>query len=239
MEKSKKVKILIGLFYSISLFLFLFLLFSKFSLDEITSYKFIQSNRDYFYDLKNSNLLIISLIFFAFTVFFIFMLGFGSPVALLAGFIFGKWLGTLIVVLGLSIGAFSLYIFTNFFLKDFIKEKFLHKFKSFENKFKKNEFLFFLFFRFVGGIPLPIANILPVLFNVSIKNYFIGTFLGITPSIFIMVSLGSGVEKIIKKNETAPSIIELLLSSEIYIPIIFFIFLILTTLIVKKFFFKD
>jgi len=239
MEKSKKVKILIGLFYSISLFLFLFLLFSKFSLDEITSYKFIQSNRDYFYDLKNSNLLIISLIFFAFTVFFIFMLGFGSPVALLAGFIFGKWLGTLIVVLGLSIGAFSLYIFTNFFLKDFIKEKFLHKFKSFENKFKKNEFLFFLFFRFVGGIPFPIANILPVLFNVSIKNYFIGTFLGITPSIFIMVSLGSGVEKIIKKNETAPSIIELLLSSEIYIPIIFFIFLILTTLIVKKFFFKD
>jgi len=239
MEKSKKVKILIGLFYSISLFLFLFLLFSKFSLDEITSYKFIQSNRDYFYDLKNSNLLIISLIFFAFTVFFIFMLGFGSPVALLAGFIFGKWLGTVIVVLGLSVGAFFLYMFTNFFLKDFIKEKFLYKFKSFENKFKKNEFLFFLFFRFVGGIPLPIANILPVLFNVSIKNYFIGTFLGITPSIFIMVSLGSGVEKIIKKNETAPSIIELLLSSEIYIPIIFFIFLILTTLIVKKFFFKD
>jgi len=239
MEKSKKVKIIIGLFYSISLFLFLFLLFSKFSLDEITSYKFIQSNRDYFYDLKNSNLLIISLIFFAFTVFFIFMLGFGSPVALLAGFIFGKWLGTVIVVLGLSVGAFFLYMFTNFFLKDFIKEKFLYKFKSFENKFKKNEFLFFLFFRFVGGIPLPIANILPVLFNVSIKNYFIGTFLGITPSIFIMVSLGSGVEKIIKKNETAPSIIELLLSSEIYIPIIFFIFLILTTLIVKKFFFKD
>ena len=239
MEKSKKIKILIGLFYSISLFLFLFLLFSKFSLDEITSYKFIQSNRDYFFDLKNSNLLIISIIFFIFTVFFIFMLGFGSPIALIAGFIFGKWIGTIIVVLGLSVGAMLLYIFANFFLKDFIKEKFLHKFKNFENKFKKNEFLFFLFFRFVGGIPFQIANVLPVLFNVSIKNYFMGTFLGIMPSIFILVSLGSGVEKIIQQNETAPSIVELLLSSEIYVPILFFIFLILITLIVKKFFFKN
>ena len=72
MEKSKKIKILIGLFYSISLFLFLFLLFSKFSLDEITSYKFIQSNRDYFFDLKNSNLLIISINFFYFYCFFYF-----------------------------------------------------------------------------------------------------------------------------------------------------------------------
>ena len=239
MEKSKKIKILIGLFYSISLFLFLFLFFSKFSLNEITSYKFIQSNRDYFFDLKNSNLLIISLIFFAFTVFFIFMLGFGSPIALLGGFIFGKWLGTIIVVFGLSVGALSLYVFCNFFLKDFIKEKFLYKFKNFEKKFKKNELLFFSFFRFVGGIPFPIANILPALFNLSIKNYFIGTFLGIMPSIFIITSLGSGVEKIIKKNETAPSIIELLSSSEIIIPILLFIFLILITLILKKFFFKN
>jgi len=239
MEKSKKIKILIGLFYSISLFLFLFLFFSKFSLNEITSYKFIQSNRDYFFDLKNSNLLIISLIFFVFTIFFIFMLGFGSPIAILGGFIFGKWLGTIIVVLGLSLGAMILYIFANFFLRDFIKEKFLHKFKNLENKFKKNELLFFIFFRFVGGIPFPIANILPTLFNLSIKNYFIGTFLGIMPSIFIIASLGSGVEKIIKKNETAPSIIELLSSSEIIIPILLFIFLILTTLISKNFFFKN
>jgi uncharacterized membrane protein YdjX (TVP38/TMEM64 family) len=239
MEKSKKIKIFIGIFYSISLFLFLFLLFSKFNLDEITSYKFIQSNRDYFFDLKNSNLLIISFLFFIFTVFFIFMLGFGSPIAILGGFIFGKWIGTILVVLGLSVGSMLLYIFANFFLKDFIKEKFLHKFKNFENKFKKNEFFFFLFFRFVGGIPFQIANVLPVLFNVSIKNYFIGTFLGLMPSIFIITSLGSGLERIINKNETAPSIIELLSSPDIYTPIIFFTLLVLITLILKKVFFKD
>ena len=41
--------------------------------------------------------------------------GFGSPIALLGGFIFGKWLGTIVVVLGLSIGATFLYSFGNFF----------------------------------------------------------------------------------------------------------------------------
>ena len=73
----------------------------------------------------------------------------------------------------------------------------------------------------------------------SIKNYFVGTFLGLMPSIFIITSLGSGFERIINKNETAPSIIELLSSPDIYTPIIFFILLVLITLILKKVFFKD
>ena len=96
-----------------------------------------------------------------------------------------------------------------------------------------------IIYRFVGGIPFQIANILPVLFNVSIRNYFFGTFVGMMPPIFILVTLGSGVEKIIKQNKTAPSIKELLFSSEIYIPILSFVFLILICLILKKIFFKD
>ena len=64
--------------------------------------------------------------------------------ALIGGFIFGKWIGTLIVVLGLSIGATFLYVFGNYFLKDLIREKFLNRFKSLETKFKKSEFTFLL-----------------------------------------------------------------------------------------------
>ena len=145
MEKVKKVKIFFGLFYLILLSGFLFFFFSKFTLEEISSYQFIQSNRDYFFQLKETNLILISLIFFIGSIIFVLMLGFGSPVALLGGFIFGKWMGTLIVALGLSIGATFLYIFANYFLKDFIREKFLHKFKNLEKKFKKNELIYFFF----------------------------------------------------------------------------------------------
>ena len=114
MEKTKKFKIYLGIFYFISVSLFLYLIFSQFSFEEITSYKFIQSNRDHFLNLKESSLVFVSLIFIIFTAFFIFMLGFGSPIALIGGFIFGKWLGVLLVCFGLSLGATFLYIFANY-----------------------------------------------------------------------------------------------------------------------------
>ena len=138
MEKTKKIKIFIGLSYLILISIFLFLFFSKFSLQEITSYNFIKENRSYFLELKNSNLFFISTIFLIFTILWVFpFLGFGSPIALIGGFIFGKWLGTILVVLGLSIGATFLYLFGNFFLKDLIREKFLKRYQSLEIKFKK------------------------------------------------------------------------------------------------------
>ena len=234
MEKSKKIKIIIGLFYLSILFWFLFYLFQRFSLDELTSYKFIKENREYFSTLKQTNLFLLSIVFIFLTVFFIFMLGFGSPIALLGGFIFGKWLGVLIVVTGLSMGATLLYIFANYFLKDLIKDNFSHKYQVLESKFKKNELSYFILFRFIGLVPFQIANLIPALFNVSIKNYFLGTFLGASPSLFVMVSLGSGIERIIKQNEMAPSFFDLLFSTEIYIPIIGFILLIISVFLCKK-----
>jgi uncharacterized membrane protein YdjX (TVP38/TMEM64 family) len=99
--------------------------------------------------------------------------------------------------------------------------------------------MFFIFFRFVGVIPFQIANLLPVLFNVSIKNYFFGTILGIIGPLFIYVSLGSGIENIIEKNVTTPSIVDLLSSRELYIPVIAIITLIIITFVFKKLFYKE
>ena len=234
MEKLKNVKIYVGLFYLVLLSFFLIFFFSKFDLKEVTSYNFIQSNRDYFFKLTESNLIIISFIFLSLTIFWVLLLGFGSPVALLGGFIFGKWLGTFLVAIGLTFGATIFYMIANFFFKNLIREKFLSKYQSLESKFKKNEFMFFILYRFIGGIPFQIANLLPVLFNVSIKNYLIGTFLGILPQVFVMVSLGSGIENIINQNELAPSMLDMLSSSEIYIPILGFVFLLIIVLFIKK-----
>ena len=238
MQKPKNIKIIIGLFYLILLFIFLYFFFSKFTLEEITTYKFIQTNREYLINLKESNTILASFIFITITIIWIFLLGFGSPVVLSAGFIFGKWLGLLLAISSLSIGATLLYIFGNYFFKDIIKEKFWNKFKNLEAKFKKNEFIFFLIYRFVGGIPFQISNLLPILFKVRIENYFFGNFIGIIPQAFIITSLGSGIEQIIKNNDSVPSVFELLTSSEIYLPILGFIFLIILTFIIKKIIYK-
>jgi len=238
MEKSKKVKITLGLFYLVVVSSFLYFFLSKFTLEELTSYEFIKNNRDYFFGLKQTNLFLICLIFLIATIVWVIMAGFGSPVALLAGFIFGKWLGTIILVLGLSVGATIVYIFGNYFLKEIIKNKFLDKFKKLEKKFKKSEFIFLLVYRVVGGIPFVVANVLPCLFNVKIFNFFWSTLIGIIPSAFLLVSIGSGLEKIINQNLKAPKISEIIYSPDIYIPMIAFAALIIITIITRKIFYK-
>ena len=240
MEKTKKIKIFIGLSYLILVCLFLYFFFSKFSLQDLTSYEFIKQNRSYFFELKNSNLFLISITFLLLTILWVFpFLGFGSPVALFGGFIFGKWIGTLIVVLGLSVGATFLYMFGNYFLKDFIREKFLNKYQSLEMKFKKSELIYLLIYRFIGGIPWQLSCLLPTLFNVKVKNFFFATIIGIIPQIFLAVSIGSGIEKIIDQNSKIPKITDVIFSPDIYIPILAFFGLILFTIFLRKIFYKN
>jgi len=239
MKKSKKVKITLGLFYLIVVSSFLYFFFSKFTLEELTSYEFIKNNRDYFFGLKQSNLFLTSFIFLFSTIVWVLMGGFGIPVALLAGFIFGKWTGTLIITIGLSFGATILYILGNYFLKEIIREKFLDKFKNLEIKFKESEFIYLLIFRLVGGIPFVVANVLPCIFNVKVNNFFWATLIGIMPGLFLIVSIGSGLEKIIDQNLEAPGITDIIYSPDIYIPVFAFIGLLIFTIVARKIFYKN
>ena len=238
MEKTNKIKLFIGLFYLFAVGLFLYFLFSKFTLQEITSYEFIKNNRDYFYELRQSNLFFLAISFILFTIIWVFAAGFGSPIALFAGFIFGKWFGLLFLIIGMSLGATALYVFANYFLKEIIREKFLNRFQSLEEKFKKSEFFYLLIYRFVGGIPFALSNVLPCMFNVKISNFFWATLIATIPQLFLVVSIGSGLEKMIDQNLEAPSILELITSSDIYIPLLAFAILIMITILVRRIFYK-
>ena len=238
MEKSKKVKIILGLFYLLVVSSFLYFFLSKFSLEELTSYEFIKNNRDYFFELRQANLFLLSSIFILSTIVWVLMAGFGLPVALLAGFIFGKWLGIFILIIGMTIGATILYMLGNYFFKEVIKEKFLNKFKNLEIKFKKSEFIYLRVYRFIGGIPFALSNVLPCIFSVRASNFFWATLIGLTPQLFLVVSIGSGLEKIIEQNLEAPRIIDLIYSPDIYIPMFAFMVLILITIMAKKIFYK-
>ncbi len=239
MEKSKKLKLFIGLSYLILLSVFLYLFFSKFSFQEITSYEFIKENRLYFLEVRNSNLFLIFVIFLIITILWVFpFLGFGTPIALMGGFIFGKWVGTFVVVLGLSIGATFLYIFGNYFLKQIIREKFLNRFQNLENRFRDSEFTYLLIYRFVGGIPWQLSCILPTIFDVKTSNFFLATLIGIIPQIFLAVSIGSGLEKVIDQNTEIPSFTDIIFLPDIYIPILAFFCLVIITIFLRKLFYK-
>ena len=197
-----------------------------------------QQKLAFWYFFEICHLEYISLLFFVLTVIWVFLLGFGSPVIFLSGFIFGKWIGSFYAIFGLTIGATFLYIFSNFFLKELVEQKFSRKFSNLTEKFKKNEFLFFLAYRFIGGIPFFISNILPTLFNVKVKNFFFGSVIGMAPQLFVGVSLGAGLSKVLEENIQPPSFFELILTPDIYIPILGIIILIILTYFFKKSFFK-
>ena len=238
MEKVKKIKLFLALFYIIVVSGFLFFFFSKFSLQEITSYEFIKNNRDYFFDLKQSNILLLAGLFILFCIIWTLAGGFGSPIVLFGGFMFGNWLGTFLLITGMTIGATMLYVFANYFLKDLIQKKFLNKFANLEIKFKKSEFLYLLIYRFVGGIPFAISNVLPCIFNVKTTNFFAATFLGMIPQLFILTSIASNLEKIIDENLEAPSIFDVITNPSIYIPLIVFLSLVIITIFARKIFYN-
>ena len=239
MDNSKKIRLILGIVYIVVLSTFLFFLFKNFSIQDFRSFEIIKSNRNLLEDLKTQNIILSALIFFLFTILWVLMLGFGSPIFLIGGFIFGKWVGTLIVLLGLCLGATILYFIANFFFKDFIYEKFESKFSYLTIKFKKNEFLYFIIYRAIGGIPFFVQNLLPVLFNISYKNYFFGSLIGLAPQLFIGVSIGAGINKIIDENSELPSLFSMFLTPDIYLPIFALIIFLILAFIMRKIFFKN
>ena len=236
---SKNLKFILGTIYVVILIAFLYFLFSKFEISRINDfsyYKLLQSNIE---EYIGKNLVLNLLLFFLFSSFWIILLGFGTPILLLSGILFGKWAGTLISSLSISIGALLLYIIANFFFKDLIKVMLMNKFEKYIERFKENEFYYFLAFRLSGGLGIPfgLQNILPVIFNIKNSNYFFASLLGFIPMFFIWNSIGSGINNFIKGSDEF-NFLNLIINKEIYFPIFIFLIFVSISLVIKKFFFK-
>ena len=238
--ESSNLKIYLGAIYLIVLFLAIYFLFSTFDIKDLTSYEFIKENREIILKYKENNIFFLTIVFFIIVVFLNLLLCPMLVPTLVIGFIFGKWLGTLILIFGNTLGGVLLYRLAKTFFSDLIEKKFKTKFAKFINFFNKNDTIYFMCFRFIGGggAPFPIQNILPVLFNMSAKNYIVATLLGIIPTTFVTVSLGSGIEQIIDQNAQL-SFLSAIQSQEIYLPIIGFFIILIIAYFVKKYFFKE
>ena len=237
---SLNLKLILAAIYLIIISIGLYFLFSVVDIKDLMSYEFIRLNKDVILEYKSENFLLLAIIFFIFSIVWVLLLGFAMPLLIFSGFVFGKWWGILIVLTGTTIGATLLYILVGFFFLDMIKEKLSPKFSKLREFFIKNDILYFMSFRFIGGggAPYAVQNVLPILFDMPLKNYIIATFIGSTPSMFVTVALGSGIEKVIDQNVEL-SISTVLFSPEIYIPIIAFFIILFIAFIIKKFYFKQ
>ena len=232
---TKSLKLFLGISYITILFIFLYMIFSYVEikrLDDFLYYKELQINLE---QAVGKNLYLNLITFFLFSLIWVSLLGFGSPLLIISGILFGKWIGTFISVLSISMGSLILYSIASFFFKDLVHNLLEKKFLKYINLFRKNEFNYFFIFRLTGGLGIPfgLQNILPVLFNIKKTNYFFASFLGFIPIFFIWNTIGSGLNRYIKLSDNF-SFINLLFNKEIYLPIFFFLIVTLISFVVKK-----
>ena len=236
---NKNFKVLLAVIYVLCLAVSLFVVFSYFDLKDLSSYSFIKENSKILTDYKKEHIIVLTLAFFTFYVLWVLFLGFGSPIAMLAGFIFGQWTGTFISVLSFTVGSSLLYVLAKYYFAESIKKHLTKKIESYSSLFTKNEFLYFMIFRLTGGagIPFAIQNILPVIFNMKLKNYIPATFLGLIPTIFIFNSLGSGMSSLIEKNDDM-NYLEIIFEPGIYFPIFGFLLVVIISFYLRNKIFK-
>ena len=236
---SLNFKLILGIIYLAILSTGLYFLFSAVDIKDLMSYEFIRLNKDNILEYKNENFLFLAIIFFIFSIFWVALLGFAMPLLVFAGFVFGKWWGILIILISTTIGATLLYTLVGLLFREAIKEKLAPKFSKLKDFFNKNDFIYFTIFRFIGGggAPYAVQNVLPILFDMSIKKYFFATFIGSAPSMFVTIALGSGIERVIDQNVQL-SISTVLFSPEIYIPIFAFFMILIIAFFIKRIYFK-
>ena len=116
------LKEILATVYILCLGILLFFVFSYLDLKDLSNYSFIKEKGELLLNFKDNNLIWFVAAFFIFSILWILFLGFGSPVCILAGFIFGKWYGTLVTLISFSIGSTLLYFVVGYYFKNFVEQ---------------------------------------------------------------------------------------------------------------------
>ncbi|MDA0377293.1 MAG: VTT domain-containing protein [Proteobacteria bacterium] len=233
MQNFSKLKIGIGLMY-LAIVTLVVILFFYYGANSFLDLNFLKNNKDKIFAFRDANFVLLAISYFFLSIVWVFLLGFGTPLVIVAGFAFGIFWGSFLSILGFSIGASLLYLFANHYFKDLVFKYLAVRFLSLKNHFNENEFSYFFFVRVIPGIPFPIKNVMPVLFNMKVKNYFFATLLGEAIPIIISVSIVSGFAGAIQSNENLN--FSLLYSPEIFLPLLGLgIMVVLTNYLKKKY----
>ena len=237
---SKNLKIFLGISYLILLFAFLYFIFAGIEINKLNDFSYYKDLQKDLSNYISENTVANMIYFFMFAVLWVALLGFGSPLLIISGILFGQWIGTLVSVISISVGALILYSLGNFFFRDLVKKILEKKFDKYIFLFRRNEFYYFFIYRFIGGLGVPfgLQNLIPIIFGMKKFNYFFSSFFGFIPGFFIFNSIGAGLNSYVKQSEKF-DIFDFILSPNIYSPIIMFACLMIMSFIIKKKFFDD
>lgn len=174
-------------------------------LRDYLSYETLRNNHESLVNFKNENYWVTVIIFIiSYTTLVTFALP-GSPIAsLTGGFLFGLAFGTFLNVTAAATGATLIFLAA----KNGFGNKLTQRIDASEGSIRKirdgikrDEISYLLLIRLIPIIPFAVANLVPALFGVSLRNFFFTTYIGIIPGGLVFTWLGSGLSDIFKQNQ--------------------------------------
>lgn len=162
-----------------------------FGLHEYLSLESIQAQKDEFQDRIDGHPVLSPLFFVAiYAACVALSLPIATLLTLLGGFLFGLVQGTVLVVTGATIGATIIFLIAKTSLGTTLREKAGPFYEKIETNMKENAVGYLLFMRLVPLFPFVAVNVVPALFNVSLRVFALTTFFGIIPGSGVYVYFG-------------------------------------------------
>lgn len=112
------------------------------------------------------------------------------------GFLFGTWLGGLLVVIGATIGAGAVFLIAKTALGNSLRSKAGPWLARIEQGFQEDGTSYLLILRLVPIFPFWLINLVPAFLGVSLGTFLLTTFFGIMPGSFVYASVGNGLGEI-------------------------------------------
>jgi len=118
--------------------------------------------------------------------------------SLALGLLFGRWMGTLLIVISATIGATIIFLLARYLIADWAREKLQGNEQAAKliNSFQEEAFNYLLFLRLVPLFPFWLINLVAAFTAISPRTYIITTLIGIVPGSFVFANLGQSLGEI-------------------------------------------
>jgi uncharacterized membrane protein YdjX (TVP38/TMEM64 family) len=120
----------------------------------------------------------------------------GILMSFAVGFLFGRWAGTLLVVVAATIGATLAFLSARYLFADAVRRRMGPRLTRLARGFEEDAFSYILFTRLVPAFPFWLMNLVPALTPVSVRTFFFATMIGILPGSFVFVNVGESLASI-------------------------------------------
>lgn len=120
----------------------------------------------------------------------------GFVFSLAAGLLFGRFAGTVLAVLGETLGATLAFLAARFLFADAVRRLLGARGARINAGFARHAFSYLLFLRVVPVLPFFLVNLAPAFTSVRVRTFVLATLLGAIPASFVYANLGQALRRL-------------------------------------------